>query len=68
MRTYDRDSRDGCFHEDLRPELRIEGYIGINREVEEGLCPGRNSACRGPVVAKSRECSGNTKEGSVLGV
>lgn len=32
------------------------------------MCPGRNSACRGPAVAKSRECSGNTKMGSVFGV
>lgn len=43
----------------MRSELRIGGYVGINREVEEGMCwKGRNSMCRGPVAAKSRECLG----------
>lgn len=40
-------------------ELRIGGYVGINREAKEGMCwKGRNNVCRGPVAAKSRECLG----------
>lgn len=33
----------------------------MNREVKEEMCSRRNSLCRGPEAAKSRECSGNVK-------
>lgn len=52
----------------MRLELRIEGYVGINRELEKGMYYRRNSMCRVPVAAKSRECSGNAKKSSVFGV
>lgn len=40
----------------------------MNREVKKGMCSRRNSMCRGPVAAKSRECYGNVKQGSDFGL